>query len=349
MRWRSVQIGNGIPKVFYGFDHISTHNQKVFGGLVKLQDLQRFFPNERKNPNILYMVSSALPYFPVKMAQRAKNIGAKLVINQNGVAYPGWHGDGWEKTNLPMRQLIELADYIVYQSKFCKESADKYLGKCRHNNFQILYNPVDTQEFSPVPKKNEQEGRNRILVAGSHWSAYRIFVAIETLSRVHEQIENVSLLIAGRFCWRQQEFEAVREVKQYAKKLKVEDRIEISGSYTQQDAPELMRSCSVLLHTKYNDPCPRLVVEAMACGLPVVYSATGGVPELVGYGAGVGVPGPLDWEKDHPPGAVQLAAGIEKVLSDIEKYSSAARERAADKFDVTPWLDRHVEIFQSVL
>ena len=62
-----------------------------------------------------------------------------------------------------------------------------------------------------------------------------------------------------------------------------------------------MRRADLLLHTKYNDPCPTVVLEAMASGLPVVYSASGGVPELVGEEAGVGIPAPFDWEHDHPP------------------------------------------------
>jgi len=111
----------------------------------------------------------------------------------------------------------------------------------------------------------------------------------------------------------------------------------------------VMNRSSILLHTKYNDPCPRLVVEAMACGLPIVFSATGGVSELVGEKAGVGVPGPLDWEHDHPPDCGGLVTAIGEVVADLEQYSKAARSRAAQNFDVGPWLDRHGEIFQNTL
>ena len=55
--------------------------------------------------------------------------------------------------------------------------------------------------------------------------------------------------------------------------------------------------------------------EAMACGCPVVYSATGGVPELVGEEAGIGVPGPRDWEDVHPPSAEKLAEAVVSVMS----------------------------------
>lgn len=348
-RWKKSKNGNTTPRVFNGLDEFSDSQQKVYGGQVKLLDLKRVFGNHRTDPNILYLVSSALPYFPVMMAQRAKKAAARLVVNQNGVAYPGWHGSGWEKANRSMTQLLKMADYVIYQSQFCKISADKYLGSCGHREFEILYNPVDTSFFVPGKEASTPTALKPILIAGSHWSAYRILAALETLSIVRKTVDNIFLRIAGRFCWREKESEAIEEVRKYAQRLKVDDGIELYGSYTQQEAPDLMRSCSLLLHTKYNDPCPRLVVEAMACGLPVVYSATGGVPELVGEEAGFGVPGPLDWEKDHPPDASQLAAGVIHVFGKLEKYSSAARKRAVENFDMKPWIERHAEIFQKIL
>ena len=131
-RWRRRHTENKTPGVFFGLDRFPKGDQKVFGGQVKLLDLNARFTNQRTKPNLLYLVSSALPYFPEMMACRAKNAGAKLIINQNGVAYPGWHGAGWEKTNLPMRRLLEMADYVIYQSQFCKIGADKYLGSYHH-------------------------------------------------------------------------------------------------------------------------------------------------------------------------------------------------------------------------
>ncbi len=121
-----------------------------------------------------------------------------------------------------------------------------------------------------------------------------------------------------------------------------------TGPYSQKDAPALMNSCSILLHTKYNDPCPRLVVEAMACGLPVVYSATGGVTELVGDQAGIGVPGPLDWDQDHPPSPEALAECVLMVIDKCEDFSQAARKRAVDHFHVDTWIERHRTVFSNL-
>ena len=101
----------------------------------------------------------------------------------------------------------------------------------------------------------------------------------------------------------------------------------------------------MLLHTQYNDSCPRLVIEAMSCGLPIVYSASGGTSELVGDNAGIGIPVPLDWEEEHPPEASDLAEAVLKIWGKYSDYAKKARMRAVEKFDVGLWVQRHREIF----
>ena len=339
---------NSPVSVNYGHDSVPGPDEHVFGGLVKLQDLNKEFPHNKLSPDILYLVSSALPYYPVRMARMAQKAGAKLVVNQNGVAYPGWFGKGWKRQNQSMAQLHSMADYVFYQSEFCKLSAERFLGKRRTASSEILYNPVNTSFFCPSPEKKISGKDIVLLLSGSHWTQYRVNTALETLQKVRLQNDRYFLKIAGRFCWCSEEQEAVNEVKIYAKQLGIADHVTFTGTYTQEQAPALFNSCSILLHTKYNDPCPRLVVEAMACGLPIVYSASGGVPELVGNHAGIGIEGPLDWEEDHPPDPQLLAEAVLKIGGSLDHYRIAARERAVENFDGGPWLSRHADIFNNL-
>ena len=113
--------------------------------------------------------------------------------------------------------------------------------------------------------------------------------------------------------------------------------------------PTLMRRAHLLLHTKVKDPCPSAVIEAMACGLPVVYPASGGTVELVGDDAGIGVPHPESWERDEPPSPEALAAAVLRVLPERAAYAAAARTRAVERFALEPWLDRHAELFARLL
>jgi glycosyltransferase involved in cell wall biosynthesis len=335
--------------VNYGFEKVPGTDEHVFGGLVKLQDLNKEFAQSKISPNILYFVSSALPYFPVRLARMAQRKGAKLVVNQNGVAYPGWFGKGWKRQNHSMACLHDMADYVFYQSEFCKLSAEQFLGKRSKQASEILYNPVDTVFFCPSPEKHSSKKDIILLLSGSHWKKYRVKAALETLQKARIHNDRITLKIAGRFCWCNNELQAMTEVENYAQELDVTDYVNIAGPYTQKEAPALFNSCSILLHTKYNDPCPRLVVEAMACGLPVVYSATGGVSELVGKDSGIGVDGPFSWEQDFPPDPQLLADAVLRLVEDIETFSKAARQRAIENFDGRPWLARHGEIFKSLV
>ncbi len=345
-RWKNVRnLGFETPQVYYGHDHIPSRNERTGGAIVKFQDLQDEFPNTIRDANILYLLSSALPTFPEIMVREAKKRGVIFVLNQNGVAYPAWHGPGWEKKNRPMRFLLQQADYVVYQSEFCKTGADRFLSTCSVPH-TVLYNPVDTKLF--VPNTTTPSGL-KILLAGSHQHLYRVRTALEVLKQILHERPEATLTIAGRYTWRKLESECMAEAINLAKQLDILANVDFCGGYTQAEAPDLFKKHHILLHTKYNDHCPRLVVEAMACGLPVVYSKSGGVPELVGDGCGVGIPSILDWEEDHPPNSSELAKAIIHVRTSLKSYAKLARERAEICLDVKPWKERHAAIFQELI
>jgi len=154
------------------------------------------------------------------------------------------------------------------------------------------------------------------------------------------------LLISGHLRWSKDPNQAMREAMEMVERELVADRVEFTGPYTQEQALALLHRAHILLHTKYNDPCPGIVIEALAAGLPVVYSASGGVPELVGDEAGVGAPVESTFDRTIPPDPEALANGVERVRASLARHSRAARDRAVERFDIEPWLARHAEVFE---
>lgn len=346
-RWRLLPKMDGYPHVYYGFESLPSPKDVSGGGIIKTQDLQEKFPNTLQHANILYLISSALPIYAVRMAKLAQKRGVKVVLNQNGVAYPGWCQLGWQQYNSSMRALLEVADYVIYQSLFCKHCADKWVFS-RDQDYEVLLNPVDTEIFTPPRRLTVKVGKVTLLLAGSHCHTYRVKSAIDTLVELRKKNIEAHLIIAGRFVWLSEK-NPMLDVLKMINESECNDFIKITGTYSQEEAPALFQSADILLHTKYNDPCPRLVAEALACGVPVVYSHSGGVPELVGEHAGFGVRLPLVWDRDLVADPRQLADGVIHVVEKYDLYTQIARKRAQEVLDVRPWVSRHDSLFTNLL
>lgn len=350
-QWVPVLWSGPCPRgeisVFYGHTKIPRRTEQSQGGIVKLQWMQEAFPNCPSGFNVLYMVSSRIPTGALPMAWIARRKGARLVWNQDGVAYPAWHGPGWEGLNGLMRELLHAADHVFYQSRFAKEGADRYLGE-RRGPWEILYNSVETRIF--IPATSDPDPRHLVVLCiGTVLSYYRLASALETLAHVARERSDVRMCIAGRLAWIPDEARALAIAQALARELGVEERVRFLGTFTQEEAPAIYRRAHLLLHTTYNDPCPTVVLEAMACGLPVVYSVSGGVPELVGPDAGIGVPSGLDWERELPPDPEMLARAVLEVAARRQEFARAARQRVVERFDIRPWIQRHREVFRGMV
>ena len=335
----------GHVAVSYGL-RIPSPAEVEVGGILKLQHLSAAFPNEPHAFNVLYLVSSRLPEGVEALVHWARKKGARIVLNQNGVGYPAWCND-WQEVNAPMRALLDQADHVFYQSEFCRVSADRFAGRA-HGASEILHNAVDTGIFTP---ESASMGPLTLLLAGSQDQQYRFEAAVRALRFVLDAGTNARLLITGRLRWHLDRTGAGAEAAEAGAlidQLQLRDHVELLGPYSQAAAPSIYRRAHLLVHTKYNDPCPAVVLEALATGLPVVYSASGGVPELVGGDAGIGIPAELSWDRDIPPDPAAVARGILDVARDLPERAAAARRRAVERFDIRPWVARHRAVFEAL-
>ena len=203
---------------------------------------------------------------------------------------------------------------------------------------EVLHNAVDLERF--VPADDPPRAGPVLLLGGDQTQGYRLELALQTLRVLLADEPDATLLVAGR---------TVVDPSTRIDELGLARRVALLGRYSQRDAPGLYRRAHLLLHTKVNDPCPNVVLEAMASGLPIVYPASGGTVELVGDDAGIGVPHPDGFERDEPPGAEAMADAVRQALAARSTLAAAARRRTVDRFGLTPWLDRHAALFASLV
>ena len=126
--------------------------------------------------------------------------------------------------------------------------------------------------------------------------------------------------------------------------LKLEELVEMPGAAEQNEVARWLQRATVVALTSDNEGMPVCLMEAASCGVPVVATRVGGIPELVDDA----VTGLLS-----PPGDVDtFASALERILSDDElreRMRGAARRRAVKEFSVAQQVDELMELWAEVL
>lgn len=312
------------------------------GGRVKLIHLAGEFPDAGLRGNILYLVSSVLPRGAVAWARAARRKGIRVVLNQNGVAFPAWTTLAeCERINRRNRLVMECADHVLFQSEFCKQGVERWVGS-RKDAWSILPNCVDTEHFKPLASRR---GEIRLIVMGSHWRKERVSLPIDALKILRGQGAALRLRLVGRFLWP----DAHSEIQKWVREAGLQDAVSIEGAYSQDEAVSHYQGSDILLHLLDKDASPTVPLESMACGVPVVCLRSGGMPELVTPDTGALIDVPQAWESYHYPQAAEVARAVAELIPRLESASIRARQRVETRFSKPGWLAAHGEVFRRVL
>ncbi len=116
------------------------------------------------------------------------------------------------------------------------------------------------------------------------------------------------------------------------RKLQSKVSVKFLDTIPREKIPHLIRSSHLMYSAEVNPPCPNAVIEALACGLPVVGFDSGSLKELVTGDAGRIVPyGGNPWKLETPDISA-LAVAAEAVLTKQDQFRAAARKRAESAF-----------------
>jgi glycosyltransferase involved in cell wall biosynthesis len=208
----------------------------------------------------------------------------------------------------------------------------------------VLFNPVDLSRFSPASEPPSSDCW-QLLAAGTHYQPARVIDPLKTLKLLLDGGQRARLTIAGDLRWRG----AQQEVERMISQLGVRQAVTLKPQFTSAQAVDLYREAHLLLHLKYHDPCPTVVIEALACGVPVIGSRSGGMPELVGDDGGELLDVPLSWEQVSPVDPAKIADSVKRVMRDHSTRSATARARAVRLFDAQRWVAEHARLFERLV
>lgn len=161
----------------------------------------------------------------------------------------------------------------IYNSFTAAENALKLRGLFVPKRTFVVRNAVDLERFTATPVPNCK--RATIIGIGSLLPVKRWDRLLTAASQLRKQGLEFLVRIVGDGPQREW-------LEEKAKDLELTDCVEFLGH--SDNVPALLSETTFLVHTSDSEGCPNVVIEAMACGRPVVATDVGDIPSLVDDG-----------------------------------------------------------------
>ena len=242
-----------------------------------------------------------------------------------------------------------LATHLVYQSRFVQDWWERCYGSAGAQK-SVIVNGVDLEIYTPKGAEQPPLDTWRLLmVEGSLMGGYEQGLAVGislavTLSAatIKDGLQRpVELMVVGRVAPELQERWSNSLV---ARNPAGDIRLNWAGLVKRESIPALDRSAHVLYSADINAACPNSVIEALACGLPVISFDTGALPELVPGDAGRIVPfGGDPWKLDFPD-VDALARAAREVLASQAYFRLGARRAAEENYGLDKMVDAYLQV-----
>lgn len=259
-----------------------------------------------------------------------------FVVHVHGISIPGmsyaystftsylkasfWHHIGLIRQKIMWKQ----ADVLIAVSKDLKANLVKVYD-FPDEKVRVVYNGVDVNLFKPIKCENQVKSelgikdKKLVLFVGSFRPVKGIHHLIDSIPEVVKKVKDCHfLLIGGIPQWVRYAQTYLEELKRKVVEYSLRKHVRFMDALPHRMLPYYYSAADVFVLSSVYDPLPKVVLEAMACGTPVVASRVGGVPEMLNHGVeGLIVP---------PENPSALAEALTTILSDEKLARDMGRQ-----------------------
>lgn len=246
--------------------------------------------------------------------------------------------------HLRRKSFIRFADAIIAVSEELKRDISRIYAVDPQKIF-VVPNGIDVEVFAPSRdhghairrKYGVANGTRVLMTVGRLESDKGVQIAIQVLERLTTRFD-VRLMIVGQGKYQS-------ELQSLAARQGLASKVTFCGFVSREGLPAFYNACDVfLMPTLREEGLPFVLVEAMACGLPVIATNIGGIPTVIDDGEN----GLL-----FPPGDTQALTALVKRLLDeaglAEALGKAARVKAVERFSVERMVHDTLAVFDGVM
>lgn len=237
--------------------------------------------------------------------------------------------------NLEERLMADPRVKIIAVSKLVASQIERYYGLSRSSSrVRVIYNGVDLQQFNPAVRGAGRHLRQKfglqkktvLLFVGTDLKRKGFDTLIKAMSSLKR--EDINLIAVG----------VARGDVSFRLIVNLQDRLIFMGRVSN---PEMYYGAAdLLVMPSRNDPFGNVVLEAMACGTPVVTTTAAGASEIV-------EPGQTGFIMEDPRSHDELREKLEEYLSLSKSKRVTMSEQAAYQATQYTWT-RHGEMLLEV-
>jgi glycosyltransferase involved in cell wall biosynthesis len=245
--------------------------------------------------------------------------------------------------------LITNADGLVFQSKISLEMHKTFLNfDVSSKPYRIINNGVDVDLFSPGEQPSNSFGFPSVIISASHYRLHkRLQEAVKLVNYLSAEFPKIRLNVVG---------EMDLLTSRCVKKLDT-SRCNFHGRISPKKLPYFYKNADIQLHLSIFDPCPNVVVEGLASGLPVITPLESGAQELVGMSNFNWVVAEqlnmrymeLHREEKIPNINLETYSNVFiKIFDNLKANQNSARARAEDSLDIRQVAKQYQQFFDKM-